>query len=517
MKRILTFIFATIIAGQVWAEDYDFVYNGLCYNQVNGKKYTAEVTQPGTGKHYQATTITIPEKAVWFLGLMDGSVEFSVVGIGSSAFWGCSNLNSISIPNSINYIDKDAFSGCSSLDSITIPNSVKTIGEWAFCNCKSLTSITIPNSVTEIGDEAFLGCSNLTSIIIESDIDVRYAQLYFTKDSIRYQVRNNGIVEVASRVWNSNQTLVDGATYYSGRIIIPSTIIAGDTFSVNGISNGAFRDCINLESVIIPNSATSIGPYAFEGCTNLKEVIIPESVTSIDWDAFKGCNNLQYYEYDNALYLGNDDNPYLWLIKAKSKDISSCEINGNCKYIATDAFIGCKSLKTVLIPNSVIKIGNLAFYGCSNLESVSIPNSVTEIGNRAFISCNNLSVVTIPESVTKIDYSAFYGCSNLTIYCEASSQPKGWNKRWNEDNLPVVWGYNPTSIAESAANAINIYAHRNTIVVENATDEIRVYDAMGALVCSDAIHRIRAEITVNGTGVYIVKTGSIVKRVMVND
>ena len=73
-----------------------------------------------------------------------------------------------------------------------------------------------------------------------------------------------------------------------------------------------------------------------------------------------------------------------------------------------------------------------------------------------------------------------------------------------------------TAVAESAANAVNIYAHGNKIVVENANDEIRVYDAMGKLVCRDAIHRVRAAIPVNTTGVYIVKTGNVAKHVMVN-
>jgi hypothetical protein len=81
--------------------------------------------------------------------------------------------------------------------------------------------------------------------------------------------------------------------------------------------------------------------------------------------------------------------------------------------------------------------------------------------------------------------------------------------------LIAVFEANTTAVTESAANTINIYAHGNTIVVENATEEIRVYDAMGALVCRDAMNRVRAEITINGTGVYIVKTGGTVKRVMV--
>ena len=74
-----------------------------------------------------------------------------------------------------------------------------------------------------------------------------------------------------------------------------------------------------------------------------------------------------------------------------------------------------------------------------------------------------------------------------------------------------------TAVAESAADNLKVYAHHNTIIVENATEEIRVYNAMGALVGRDAIHRVRAELQVNGTGVYIVKVGNEAKRVMIND
>ena len=112
--------------------------------------------------------------------------------------------------------------------------------------------------------------------------------------------------------------------------------------------------------------------------------------------------------------------------------------------------------------------------------------------------------------------AAFKGCSNATFECEAESKPDGWDAWWNYDNRPVAWSDN-TSVSESMANAINIYAFDNTIVVENADDEIFVYDAMGRLVCRDAIHRVSAKITVNNSGIYVVKVGKTVKRVIIND
>ena len=101
-----------------------------------------------------------------------GVIEFiaPITTIGENAFYGCPNLTSITIPDSVTSIGYCAFEGCSSLTSVTIPDSVTTIGNYAFSECSSLTSVTIGDSVISIGYGAFVYCSSLTSITIPDSV-----------------------------------------------------------------------------------------------------------------------------------------------------------------------------------------------------------------------------------------------------------------------------------------------------------------------------------------------------------
>lgn len=109
--------------------------------------------------------------------------------------------------------------------------------------------------------------------------------------------------------------------------------------------------------------------------------------------------------------------------------------------IGNSAFFGCTNLTSITLPEGVTSIGYAAFFACENLASITIPDSVTSIGVYAFYYCDNLTSIDIPEGVTSIGYSAFSDCTNLTIYCEATTQPEGWEDGWNSSECPVVWGY----------------------------------------------------------------------------
>ena len=192
-------------------------------------------------------------------------------------------------------------------------------------------------------------------------------------------------------------------------VVIPST---HNGRPVTNIGFSAFSNCIELTSVKIPNSVTIISEYAFSSCEALTRVNIPSSVTTLCARAFENC-----------------------------KSLKSIEIPNSITSIGNYVFAGCESLTSIVIPGSVTTIGNNAFAYCESLASIIIPNGVTRIGNFAFVDCKSLTSIVIPDSVLSIGDYAFNRCNSLTIYCEAESQPDGWEYDWNLSNCPVVWGY----------------------------------------------------------------------------
>ena len=200
----------------------------------------------------------------------------TITSIGVEAFYSCTRLTGITIPNSVTSIGKDAFSNCNILPGITIPNSVTSIGVEAFRSCTSLTSITIPNSVTSIGNFAFDGCRNLANVTIPNSVTSIGEGAFYGCRNLTSVTIPNSITIIENNVFSSCSGLTS--------VTIPN--------SVTSIGEGAFSGCRNLPPSVtfIPNSVTRIGSYAFSGCSSFTSVTIPAGVTSIGSSAFDSKN-----------------------------------------------------------------------------------------------------------------------------------------------------------------------------------------------------------------------------------
>ena len=364
-----------------------------------------------------------------------------VTSIGGEAFYGCSRLTSITIPNSVTSIGERAFYDCSRLTSITIPNSVTSIGGEAFCSCDSLTSVTIGNGVTSIGSSAFLLCDKLNQINVDT-ANTKFSSVngvLFNKEKTKLVIYPESKPDTSYAIPNSVTSIGDAAFYCCSSltsITIPNSVtsIGSGTFyncssltsitipnGVTSIDDATFDSCSSLTSITIPDSVTSIGDAAFRYCSSLTSIAIPDSVTSIGSGAFEDCKKLTQITVDTANTKFSSVNGVLFnkdkteLIRyPEGKTDTSYAIPNSVTSIDWSAFYGCENLTSITIPNSVTSIGSGTFDGCSSLTSVTIPDSVTSIGSDVFSGCEGLTSIKIPESVTSIGYRAFYGCSSLT-------------------------------------------------------------------------------------------------------
>lgn len=203
-----------------------------------------------------------------------------------------------------------------------------------------------------------------------------------------------------------------GSAAWSKQIGVPTEI---DGYKVVAIGDRAFAKTGNASEVnymYIPEGVTYIGAEAFDG-QYFTQIWLPDSLISVSDRAFYDVSTV-YFIYDNALYLGNPQNPYVVLLRTNNENITSVTVHENTKIIYSNAFWKCKELKKAVIPDGVRQIGADCFERCESLEEVNIPASITTIHQGTFSSCYNLKKdIIIPAGVTTIEKGAFSHCSSL--------------------------------------------------------------------------------------------------------
>ena len=380
--------------------------------------------------------------------------------IGARAFeYGA--LETISIPNTVQYIGSNAFSSCwdlravyaedvnawmnisfenllsrpnvqagalyfvdgagNAITEVVIPDGTTAIDEYLFGYAVELTSVTIPDSVTSIGAGAFSSCTSLT----KNQYDNGY---YLGNENTPYLA----FVEATSKDITSCRLHESTRFVFSHAFLSCKNLTSVEIpYGVVSLDPYAFYGCESLASITIPDSVTSIGSWAFSNCTSLESVVIPDSVIEMDIYVFEDCTALVSATVGKGMTtvpsnifagctslstvtISDDVTEIGYHAFEGCVSLESITLPKNLTYICSDAFAGCTSLKSITLPDGVIDIGYCAFSDCTVLETVVLPQGLQTIQTAAFKNCTSLTSIELPDGIQRIDMSVFLGCTSLT-------------------------------------------------------------------------------------------------------
>ena len=296
-----------------------------------------------------------------------------ITSVSSYLMYNAKNLQTVTLPATIQKIEGYAFSGCTSLTSINMSSGLTSIGYSAFNGCTSLTSINIPDSVTSIGYDAFRSCTKLSSF--------HYPKLLTST----------------------------GSNIFCDAAVTKVTVPEG----ITEIPADAFNGANNLTTVVLPSTLKTIKADAFDGCTSLTSINIPDSVTTIGYDAFRGCAKLSSFHYPRSLTSVGE--------RAFENTALTCiEVPEGVTSLPSKVFYYANNLETVILPDTLVMVGSMAFKGCKNLKYVIMPSSVLTIESGIFSNADNVTVYGKSGS-----QAASYAAENNVPFAEESTIVKG--------------------------------------------------------------------------------------------
>lgn len=409
------------------------------------------ITSIGSGAFYQCKNL---ESVV----ILDGTKS-----IGWGAFSECENLKHTILPDSIAEIAGEAFYNCKKLTGIQLPSNLIALGEDAFGNCKqviqrdeegfsfvgdwiimgpwrenlvlpqnavgiaagafdqqtAMQSIVFNKNLKYIGNCAFYRCINLTDVTLPSKLVSIGTEAFAFCEALEKIEIPGGVNSIGARAFSNCKSLTS--------IILPNPL--------RKIEDGMFEFCVKLEHVGFPTLLSEIGSFAFTNCISLVDVKIPSTVTTIGNGAFSDCAAIQVENqasYVDQWLVSFDGSERELVLRETTVGIADFAIsNDNCQLV------------NITLPEGLKHIGDSAFYTCRGLESIIIPSSILRIGENIFRYPTTVYYNGTAEEwkkVVLVDSLESESLSIESLYYYTETQPAIDGNYWRYmDGVPTPW------------------------------------------------------------------------------
>lgn len=506
------------------------------------------------------------------VNLVSVSIPEKVTNIKSSAFEGCSQLESVVFPQNITELGGLSFKGCKALKTFTFPK-VTSLADEILSGCDALVSVTIPETVTAVGSLVFAGCMKLAEIHVAAslppdigwswqpfqNVDKNTCKLFIPAGSLASynsakewgdftnKIEEDGeiepkIVEVAEAGTLSTFISVDEKNVIKDLTVIGDLNgtdirfireMAGRTYDdkecagsleildlsqANIVEGGEpyfymysefrtkndefsvyfFKGC-KLKTIEFPQGLKVIGNAAFSECYNLSgKIIIPEGVTTVGVSSFEA-TAVESVELPSSLVTVTDGS---MIIDA----------------IGAHAFENCRSLREINIPESVTTIQASVFSGCTSLTTITLPKGIISVLGNAFQDCTGLKEIRVHASIPpKAYYQAFYRVDTETCKLMVPEGTRDAYKKADEWKEFDIQEDATLGIEEDEINndSVKVYAVQNGVVIESSGSiPVNIYSISGDLLY-EGLSDDKSFIELV-KGVYIIKTASLVSKVVVH-
>lgn len=305
--------------------------------------------------------------------------------VGNDAFKGCSLLETVTLPESVEEIGSATFAFCTNLKSFAIPSKVTAISDGMFYGCTSLTSYTVPAHVTAIGKYAFAQCPGITEFNVPDNVTSVGVRLFYYSTNLKKVTFGSGVTAIGDGTFLGCAKLTD--------VTLPANLESIGTY--------AFAECSAISNINIPATVTTIGNRAFWNCAKIQSITLPESLTAVSKGMLSGTSiksitlpasvtSIGAYAFDNCASL------------------ATVTVNGKLDLIDEGAFRGCNAITAIDLSKGIVAIGVNAFEDCTKLATVALSADIATVGNGAFKN-TALSAFTAGDSLISVGKDALLG------------------------------------------------------------------------------------------------------------